>query len=63
MAALSSRCTHRECDLPLPANNRITCPCHGSQFDGAGNLASGPATRNLRKYDTTLQGTAVTINA
>jgi Rieske Fe-S protein len=63
MAAFSSRCTHMGCEVPLPVNNHVTCPCHGSTFDGGGNLLGGPATTGLRKYTATLNGTNVTINA
>jgi len=61
--AYSSRCTHQGCEVSLPEANRITCPCHGSTFDGAGNLISGPATRSLRTYQASLDGAMITVQA
>ena len=63
VAAFSSRCTRMGCEVPVPDVNRITCPCQGSQFDGAGILVGGPATSDLKKYHATPQGTTVTIEA
>jgi Rieske Fe-S protein len=62
-AAFSSRCAHLGCEVPLPTNNLIVCPCHGSQYDGAGNLLSGPATAGLRHYSTIIQGMTIIIDA
>jgi len=46
--AMSATCTHLGCMTRyLPAENRIFCPCHGSQFDAAGNVTGGPAPRPL----------------
>ena len=45
--AMTTICTHMGCTVGLPAGTRITCPCHGSQYDlGGGNLV-GPATAPL----------------
>ena len=44
-------CTHLGC-VPLPNAGSIPggfyCPCHGSQFDGAGRIRKGPAPINLQ---------------
>jgi cytochrome b6-f complex iron-sulfur subunit len=52
--ALSMRCTHQGCDVDdqLVAG-KITCFCHGSQFDLDGNVTKSPATAPLRSYGTT----------
>ncbi len=63
VAAFSSRCTHKGCEVPLPAGNSIVCPCHQATFDGSGNLLSGPATTGLKKYEVTFDGAIVTIHA
>jgi Rieske Fe-S protein len=51
--ALSLVCTHEGCDIPTSAGGavvsfqRIHCGCHGSDFNGVGNVLGGPATRPL----------------
>ena len=46
--AFSSICTHQGCPVAKVADGRISCPCHGSQFDaGSGEVAQGPASRPL----------------
>ncbi len=44
--AISLVCTHLGCTV-----NRIEtgflCPCHGSQYDGDGNVVGGPAPKTL----------------
>lgn len=48
--AMSAVCTHLGCTVALPVDSRITCPCHGSQYDlGGGNLV-GPAASPLVHY-------------
>lgn len=44
-----NRCTHLGCPLldQIAENNRIFCPCHGSIYDTAGRVLSGPAEENL----------------
>lgn len=44
----SSRCTHLGCQLNQGTNERINCPCHGSQFDAiSGKVLRGPASKPL----------------
>ncbi len=61
IVAFSSECTHQGCEVPLPSNNHITCPCHGATFDGSGNVLGGPARSALKTYSATLNGNVVTI--
>lgn len=44
-----NHCTHLGCPLldQMEQNNRIFCPCHGSIYDTAGRVLSGPAPKNL----------------
>jgi Rieske Fe-S protein len=52
-AAYSMKCRHKGCNIGSPdAQNVMTCPCHGSQYDTHGKLLQGPATENLRNYPT-----------
>lgn len=60
-AAFSSKCTHQGCQVGLPQNDIITCPCHGSQFDNTGKVLGGQATTDLPAYTTTLQNNIITI--
>lgn len=44
-----NRCTHLGCPMldQMAQHNRIFCPCHGSIYDTAGRVLSGPAPTNL----------------
>jgi nitrite reductase/ring-hydroxylating ferredoxin subunit len=45
---VSKVCTHMGCILSLDsANQKLNCPCHGSQFGLNGKVLSGPADDNL----------------
>jgi len=61
--ALSKVCTHQGCEVGYDhANNKLPCPCHGSEFDRDGNVLQGPATSKLTKYTTKLEGDILTIS-
>ena len=52
--AYSSVCTHEGCTVGWDAESkRLSCPCHGSEFDpaDAGAVVSGPARRPLPAVD------------
>ncbi|MGE5680190.1 MAG: ubiquinol-cytochrome c reductase iron-sulfur subunit [Bacillota bacterium] len=60
--ALSQACTHQGTTVNYEAgNNRFHCPNHGSNFDVNGNVINGPASRNLTKYNVTLNGNLLRI--
>jgi len=53
LLALSLHCTHEGCPVgSTPVNGILRCPCHGSQFDLAGNVVHGPADTPLGQYET-----------
>jgi Rieske Fe-S protein len=45
----SSKCTHLGCRINKLENDKLICPCHGSQFNFDGNVIKGPATASLKK--------------
>ena len=49
--AMSLVCTHQGCNIAQSGGsvgfNLIHCGCHGSEFDGQGNVTRGPATQPL----------------
>lgn len=60
LIAVSSRCTHRGCEVNARSTNFL-CPCHDSQFEFNGDLKLGPATRALDRFMLESDGTEVTI--
>jgi Rieske Fe-S protein len=61
--AFSSTCTHETCTITGWAAPNFQCPCHGSQFNTAGQVVRGPAGRPLPQYTTSLSGNTLTITA
>ena len=48
LLALSLLCTHVCCTCTYDsATDKVYCPCHGSVFDGSGNVLQGPASSPL----------------
>ncbi len=55
--AMSAICTHAGCVLEDNAQTisaGLYCPCHGSAFDGNGNVTRGPARTPLQHYQVTI---------
>lgn len=49
---LNPSCTHMGCNVRWNNTEKSwDCPCHGSRFDGFGNMLLGPALENLEKWD------------
>lgn len=46
-------CTHLGC-LPKWQDTQFNCPCHGSQYELAGDYITGPAPRGLDIFPTTV---------
>lgn len=52
LRALSATCTHLGCTVRKEAaTGGFVCPCHGSRFDGHGQVTSGPAKEPLAYLD------------
>jgi len=45
--ALSAECPHSGCGVSIVDRPRLICPCHGSEFNFAGDRLSGPAPTGL----------------
>ncbi len=59
---LSARCTHKGCIVKYSErNNRIECPCHGSQYDLNGNVLKGPAMRSLATHAGAIEGNQILV--
>lgn len=54
--ALTNTCTHEGCDVSPSSGLTLYCSCHGSRFDGNGNVLKGPAGTPLVHF-------AVTVDA
>lgn len=55
--AMSAVCTHAGCLLDDSSNtiaSGLSCPCHGSTFDGSGAVTNGPARSALQHYAVTI---------
>jgi cytochrome b6-f complex iron-sulfur subunit len=55
--AMSAVCTHAGCLLGDGARTiaaGLSCPCHGSAFDGEGQVTRGPARQPLQHYAVTI---------
>jgi nitrite reductase/ring-hydroxylating ferredoxin subunit len=51
--AMSAVCTHAGClldDGAATISAGLSCPCHGSRFDGNGAVTAGPARASLQHY-------------
>ena len=55
--AMSAVCTHAGClldDSNSTIASGLSCPCHGSTFDGSGTVTGGPAQSSLQHYAVTI---------
>lgn len=60
--AFDARCPHAGTVVAPPVGGVITCPAHGSRFDGAsGALEQGPARTGLALVAVTVSGTDVVL--
>jgi nitrite reductase/ring-hydroxylating ferredoxin subunit len=62
--ATQEYCTHEEGTLPegFLDGKIITCPLHGAMFDvTSGKVLEGPATKDIKTYETKVVGEKVLI--
>ena len=52
LVALAEKCTHLGCRVPwCESSGQFECPCHGSNFNRAGDYRTGPAPRGMDRYE------------
>ncbi len=52
LMALWQRCVHLGCRVPsCESSQGFECPCHGSKYNAHGEYSSGPAPRNLDRFE------------
>ncbi|MCX6149759.1 MAG: Rieske (2Fe-2S) protein [Ignavibacteriales bacterium] len=61
--AISPICTHQGCGINNfdSKTSQFVCLCHGSRFSVDGQVAQGPASAGLHKYQTTFSNNQLTI--
>ena len=59
--ALSARCTHQGCQVKVKRQS-FNCSCHGSAYDGYGNVIRGPAQKRLRSFPVKILDGIIKIN-
>ena len=59
--AFTSVCTHQGCTINKFENQKLKCPCHGSEFSTLGSVVTGPASQSLKAYATSVSGDSLTI--
>lgn len=61
--ALTQNCPHLGCRLPYcEGSGRFECPCHGSQFDLAGEWISGPSPRGIDRFPVSVDGGRLVVD-
>jgi cytochrome b6-f complex iron-sulfur subunit len=62
--AMTAICTHAGCQVSDTSPTQLDCPCHGSRFDGNGNVVRGPAFLPLQHFQVDLASDgSITIQA
>jgi Rieske Fe-S protein len=60
--ALSSKCTHKGCEvLWLGERKQFRCPCHSGLFDSTGKNTGGPPPSPLPSYTTKVEDGQVMV--
>jgi len=60
-SAVLMKCTHRGNELQA-SGDHLSCPAHGSEFSNRGEVAEGPADRNLRSFPVVADGDKIFID-
>jgi cytochrome b6-f complex iron-sulfur subunit len=63
IAVLWQKCPHLGCRVPQCVSSQwFECPCHGSQYNQAGEKKAGPAPRGMDRFGVEINGQNVVIN-
>jgi cytochrome b6-f complex iron-sulfur subunit len=63
VVALYQKCPHLGCRVPSCATSKwFECPCHGSQYNQAGEKKGGPAPRGMDHFAVPVAGGSVTVD-
>ncbi len=63
IAVLYQKCPHLGCRVPdCKSSQWFECPCHGSQYNQAGEKKGGPAPRGMDRFATEVQGGVLIVN-
>ncbi|MBM3663136.1 MAG: Rieske 2Fe-2S domain-containing protein [Actinobacteria bacterium] len=63
IAVLYQKCPHLGCRVPdCKSSQWFECPCHGSQYNQAGEKKGGPAPRGMDNFATEVNGGVLTVN-
>ena len=60
--ALAGTCTHAQCTVSGFSDGDYVCPCHGSRYNTAGVVLSGPAPRNLTQLASAFANGVLTVS-
>ena len=63
VVALYQKCPHLGCRVPeCKSSQWFECPCHGSQYNRAGEKKGGPAPRGMDRFGVSVSGGNVVID-
>jgi len=63
LAPLYQKCPHLGCRVPSCVSSQwFECPCHGSQYNMAGEKKGGPAPRGMDRFATEVTGGSLIVN-
>jgi cytochrome b6-f complex iron-sulfur subunit len=63
IVALYQKCPHLGCRVPeCKSSQWFECPCHGSQYNRAGERKAGPTPRGMDRFGVSVSGGNVVID-
>lgn len=63
IAVMYQKCPHLGCRVPnCDTSQWFECPCHGSQYNQAGEKKAGPAPRGMDRFSTAVSGGKLSVN-
>ena len=63
IAVMYQKCPHLGCRVPeCESSQWFECPCHGSQYNQAGEKKAGPAPRGMDRFATAVSGGKLSVD-